>query len=187
MARIYGKSTYFDTTAVNEAIKKCNVPKGKLSKMVLGAADSYLSNALVEGKMNEELLKKLCAFLSLDFEKVVVVIEDVPKKVPEQKEVAPTPSANSQQLDILIVGLNQIYDMMKLQNECLTNILEQMKIANTRIKRMESTESEVIKNVILTKNVITDAHNSIRDIKSSTATINGRVRDLLNKELQKGE
>ena len=85
MGNIYGKTSYFDTTVVENAIKICGITKQKLSTMVLDKDASYLSNALSNGKINTESLKKLCEFLSLEFDKTVVVMEDKYTPQKEQK------------------------------------------------------------------------------------------------------
>ena len=92
---------------------------------------------------------------------------------------------NIPQLDTLILGLNQLYEMQKLQNEGVNNLLEQIKITNTKINRLENALGQIVNHSIAIKDPLTNQHNSIRDIKSSTATINGRVRDILNQELKK--
>lgn len=183
MGNIYGKTSYFDTTVVESAIKNCGITKQKLSVMVLGKDASYLSTALNTGKINTEVLKKLCAFLSLEFDTIVVVMED--KQTPQKEQKQPEVTVqNIPQLDTLILGLNQLYEMQKLQNEGINNLLEQIKITNTKINRLENALGQIVNHSIAIKDTLTNQYNSVRDIKSSTATINGRVRDILNQELK---
>lgn len=183
MGNIYGKTSYFDTTVVENAIKNCGITKQKLSTMVLGKDASYLSNAVNTGKINTELLKKLCEFLSLEFDKTVVVMED--KQTPQKEQKQPEVTVqNIPQLDTLILGLNQLYEIQKLQNEGINNLLEQIKITNTKINRLENALGQIVNHSIAIKDTLTNQYNNIRDIKSSTATINGRVRDILNQELK---
>lgn len=177
-ASIYGKTTYFDTTAIKKVITDCGIPYNKISTMVLNKDASYLSNAISAGKMNTDCLKSLCAFLSLEYDDIVVVIE--PEK-PKKQEVTEVPTTNIPQLDVLIVGLNQLYETQKLEAECLKNILEQTKITNTKINRLENALGQIVNHAIAIKDQQTNIHNNIRDIKSSTATISGRTKDIYNK------
>ena len=180
MATITTKTVYFDTTAITEALKKTGLTKGKISTMLLGRDQSYLSNATINGKINADDLKKLCDFLSLDYDKTVVVIEES-KDAPKKESAIVDAKNNSQQLDLLIVGINKMYETQKAQNELIGNLLVELKATNTKINRLENALGQIVSNAIEVKQNTQNELTAVKEIKSSCATISGRLRDMNSK------
>ena len=170
------KVTRFDSKAVETAIKKCGIPKGKLSTMVLGRDASYLSNATIQGKCNKEDLKKLCEFISLDYNAIVIV--DEPKPQPAEKRQSVGNDAN---IDLLIVGLKNLCEIEQANGAKLDAILTEIRGTNTKLNRIENAVGQAVSNVIEVKNT-TNANNTIlKDLKSTGAVISGRLRDMVAK------
>ena len=167
-----------NTEKLFKAVKDSSISASKIATMVLNRDDSYLTTVKTRGTMIEEDLNKLCMFLSLRVEDVVV---NEPEKKEEPKTVAPQSNHSVAQLETLIVGLNTMYEAQKLQNECLNNILEQMKVTNTKINRLENALGQIVTNSIQIKENTGDSRDLLRDIKSTGAIISGRLRDLIGK------
>ena len=172
---ISDKVTRFNAEVVSEAINKCGIPKNKLSSMVLGRDQSYISNALAQQKCNKEDLKKLCEFISIDYESVV--IEDTPQPKEESKPTV----GNNTNVDMLIVGLNKLCEIEAENGEKLDAILEQIKVTNTKTNRLENALGTAVSNIIEIKNTTNDNNSILKDLKSQGAVISGRLRDMVAK------
>lgn len=177
MGAVYSdKVTYFNAEALEKAIKKIGIGKNKLSTMVMGRDASYLSNAITNGRANKEDLKKLCDFLSLDYDSVVI---DKPQ--PETVDKPKSTPKDIVNLDALILGVNQLYQIEKTNSETMKEILEQLRVTNTKINRLENALGQTVSNVIEIKNTTNNNNTAIKEIKSSCNTMQGRLRDMINK------
>ena len=98
-----------DADKLNSAIMKSGITKGKLSRMILNRDQSYLSNVSTKAvpTMNEADLKKLCEFLDLNMNDLI--IEETPKVV--KTMATPKDVVN---LDALILGINQLYQEVQV-------------------------------------------------------------------------
>ena len=174
MARGYvtEKVTRFDAEAVKQAIAKSGIPSTKLSSMVLSRDASYLSNAITNAKCNKEDLKKLCEFINLDYN--AIVITDEPKEATQTV-------GNNSNLDLLIVGLNKLVEIEKANSSKYDAILEQIRVTNTKLERIEKTINQISGNVVEVKTVTNANNNVLKDVKSQGAVTNGRLRDMLAK------
>lgn len=152
------------------AIKKSGITMTKLSVMVLGRGNTYISEALRDKRCNKEDLMKLCSFLDLNYDDVVIT--EIPKI-----EVEKTPSEVIN-LDALILGVNQLYQIEKANNELMTQMLEQMKVTNAKLARMENITGQTHANVIQIKDSIKESISVQREEKSSVATMSGRLKDI---------
>lgn len=141
------KSTYFKTEALKKAIDDSHIPMIKISTMILGMEQTYVSKSLRDGKISKDKLKKLCDFFGLTYEDMIIT--PIPKKEPEVKEIkAPSDVVN---LDALILGINQLYQIEKSNNELLSQLLEQMKVSNAKVNRLENVIGQIHTNVIQIK------------------------------------
>ena len=173
------KVTRFDVETVEKALRKIGIPKNKISTMVLGRDASYLSNALCNEKCNKEDLKKLCEFLSLNYDSVIIV--EAPEVVEEKKPEPTKTPKDVVNLDALIIGINQLYQIEKSNNVLLKDMLEQIKISNTKVGRLENVIGQIHTNIIVAKKDVDEIKSLVRETKSSTAIISGRVKDMLAK------
>lgn len=167
----------FDVSTIKAAISKSSISQKVITKMVLNRDPSFLSNSYTRGTMNKEDLKKLCEFLSLDYDSVVVAqAETTPAK---DKTTA---IAHGQSIDTLIVGLNAIYEIEKENNKLLTDLLQELKVSNTKAGRFENIMGQVHSNILIMKESMSkDMIPYIRDTKTATATMSGRMKELLSK------
>lgn len=160
------------------AIKGSGITAGNLATMVLNRDKSYLTTVKTRGTMVKEDLEKLCTFLSVNIDDVL--IKEEKPVVKEPVKPASNQSANAQ-LDMLIVGLNKMYEAQRLQNETLNNLLIEVKAGNAKTNRLENALGQIIPNLIQIKTTVDNSRDLIRDIKSTGATISGRLRDLIGK------
>lgn len=169
-----------DVEKLWKSIKACGISAGNLATMVLNRDKSYLTTVKTRGTMIEQDLIKLCAFLSIK-------VEDITIKPPVKEESEPilknekTTLNTAPQLELLILGLNQIYEAQKLQNEAINNMLIEIKATSTKINRLENALGQIVTNSIQIKENTGDSRDLLRDIKSTGAIISGRLRDLIGK------
>lgn len=166
----------FDNDKLSAAIKKSGITMNKLSKLVLNRGDTYVSEALKYGRCNSEDLKKLCDFLDLNYDDMIVKVPENPVK----EEVLPKPS-EVVNLDALILGVNQLYQIEKQNGELLGQLVEQVRATNVKLSRFENLIGQMHVSTLAIKETAKDVENVMRENKSSVAGIAGRVRDLSQK------
>lgn len=154
---------------LGEAIDNCKIPAIKLSTSVMGKGSTYISEMLRSGTSNPDALKKLCDFLSLDYTKAV----DIPSKAVEV-------DSSNINLDAVILGITQLYKIEQANNELMTEILQELKVANQKSARLEGIVQTAVSSLASMKINSDELKPVVREIKSSTATINGRVKDLIS-------
>lgn len=154
---------------VRKVVDDFGIPATKLSVSVMGKGSTYISEMLRTGIANPDALKKLCDFLSIDYTKAI----DVPSNAVE----IDSPNVN---LDAVILGITQLYKMEQANNEIMAEILQELKVANQKSARLEGIVQTAVSSMASIKINSDEMKPVIRDIKSSTATINGRVKDLIS-------
>ena len=89
-------------------------------------------------------------------------------------------------MDTVLVGIQVMYEEQKKTNELISELLKEIKAQNVKMDRVEKRISTVENAVgqILPKLIIVNDHEEdivqyLRDIKSSTAILNGRTKDIL--------
>ena len=170
----------FDVKALKEAIDKINIAQGVVAKMVLGRDPSFISNSCTRGTMNKDDLKKLCEFLSLEYDKIIIKPE--PKKEEPKSEHPATSIAHGQAVDTLIIGLNSLYEIEKQNNKLMQDILKELQINNTKTNRLENALGQIVSHTLVIRDTMNNSVVSyLRDTKSGVAVITGRMKDLLNK------
>lgn len=167
-------SINFDSKKLAEAVKKSGITMTKLSTMVLNRGVTYVSEALRDGRCKNEDLKKLCAFLDLNYEDIIIV--EVPE--PKKEDVSVKTPSQVVNLDALILGVNQLYQIEKQNNEILGQIAEQIRATNAKLSRFENLLGQMHVNTLAVKENTKELENVMRENKSSVAGIAGRVRDL---------
>lgn len=166
-SRMQSKTVKFNVEKLSKAISDSKITGVKLSTMILGKGNTYVSEALRDGRCNADALKKLCEFLDLDYNDIVIL---------DVEEIKPTD--NTSNLDTLIIGLNQLYQIEKSNNELLVQILEQMKVSNAKVNRLENVIGQIHTNVIQIKEDEKELIGVEREAKSSIATISMRTKDI---------
>lgn len=169
-----------DTVILNSekllaAIKKSGVTMTKLSKLVLNRGDTYISEALRDSRCKADDLKKLCDFLDLKYDEIVVPKETETKKDKPIEVKTPSQVVN---LDALILGINNLYQIEKDNAETMKQLLEQVRATNIKLGRFENLLGQMHANTIGIKDNTKELENVMRENKSSVAGIAGRVRDL---------
>lgn len=169
------KVTRFDAKKVDDALRAMKLGKNKLSTLVLGRDASYMSGAITSGKCNKDDLKKVCEFLSLDYDSIIITDNEIPKT---ENPKTPKEVVN---FDALIIGVNQLYQIEKQNGEIMQNILQELKVSNTKTNRLENLIGQIHTNTISIKDNTKEIENVSRETKSGVMTIAGRVRDMLAK------
>ena len=171
---ITDKMTYFKVEDVKKAIDASNIPMFKISTMILDMEQTYVSKALRDGKINKDKLKTLCDFFGLEYDKIATT--PTPKADTVQKTVN-TPSQVIN-LDALILGVNQLYQLEKTNSELMTQLLEQVRATNVKLGRFENLIGQMHAGTLAIKENTKEIENVMRENKSSVAGIAGRVRAL---------
>ena len=173
-----------DTVIINNdklsaAIKKSGVTMTKLSKLVLNRGDTYISEDLRDSRCNGDALKKLCDFLDLKCDDIIV-----PKETATEDDNSTEIKTLSQvvNLDALILGINNLYQIEKDNAETMKQLLEQVRATNIKLGRFENLLGQMHANTIGIKDNTKELENVMRDTKSSVAGIAGRVRDIAQKK-----
>lgn len=164
-----------DSGKLLESIRKSGITMAKLSTMVLGRGSTYISESLRDSRCSLADLKKLCDFLDLNCSEIIKSPE-TPAVADEQK--APVPTIN---LDALILGVNNLYQIEKDNAELMKQLVEQVRATNIKLGRFENLLGQIHANTIGIKDNTKELENVMRENKSSVAGIAGRVRDLSQK------
>lgn len=141
----------------------------KISEFIMGCDKTYWNYMKSTGRCNKKCLEKLCSYYNLKVDEYTAV----------EKPVEAKPTSTGLNVDTLIVGVNQLYQIEKANNELMTQILEQLKISNTKVNRLENAIGQILANSIQIKESNDDILKENKEVKSSVAIINGRVRDIL--------
>lgn len=145
----------------------------RIAEFIMGYDKTYWTAMKKDKKCNIKGLDKLCAYYNLNKNDYIVIEEVKAESTPEKKEVL--------NIDTLIVGLNQIYEIEKQNSELMTEILEQLKIVNTKTNRLENALGQTVSNVIEIKNTTNNSNGLLKDLKSTGAVVSGRLRDMVAK------
>ena len=161
-----------------EGIKKSGIAQDKLSVMVLGKNNGFISQSILRGTFDAEQLQKLCSFLGLEYEECI--IKDVPKKreepvVAEKKSTDATPH-----LETLIVGMNTMYEMQKEYTEAIKELLVEIKALNQKQNRIENALGQIVQNTIILKENTSKIADSTNAVRSQMNLANGRLKDLVD-------
>lgn len=162
----------FNSEIMQKAVKDSGVTMSKLSKLVINRDQTYVSKALTDGKCNKDDLKKLCEFLDVKYDDVIMLDEATTTK---------PVIGNNANLDLLIAGLNRLCEIEKANGEKLDNILTEIKSTNAKTNRLENALGQVVGNVIEIKNTENANNGLLKDLKSTGAVISGRLRDMVGK------
>lgn len=165
----------FDSAKLSVAIKKSGITMAKLSTMVLNRGETYVSDALRYSRCKADDLKKLCDFLDLKCDDIIVPKEtdlenDKPAEVKTPSQVI--------NLDALILGINNLYQIEKGNAETMKQLLEQVRATNVKLGRFENLIGQMHAGTLAIKENTKEIENVMRENKSSVAGIAGRVRDL---------
>lgn len=178
------RNVKFDSKLLKEKIESNGIGPSKLSSLVLNRDPSYISQACLKESINVDDLKKLCKFFDLDYNSLV--IEDEPKLAP-QKASSKKETDYGEKLDIMLVGVNTLYETNTTTNELLREFIKELRAISVKMDRIEkrvgsvenATGQLVAKSVSINEN-LEGVEKNIKDAKSSLAIINGRVTDIYN-------
>ena len=158
---IHSTSVNINSEKLSKAIRDSGISYGKLSKLVLKRGNNYINSCLQKGTINKTDLELICEFLGVKPDKFVI-------EVKEEN------------------GIQVMYEEQKKTNELISELLKEIKAQNVKMDRVEKRISTVENAVgqILPKLIMVNDHEEdivqyLRDIKSSTAILNGRTKDIL--------
>ena len=166
------KVVKFNSEIMQRAIKDSGITMNKLSRLVINRDPTYVSKAMNEGKCNKDDLKKLCEFLDVKYDEVIMLDESTATK---------PVVGNDANIDLLIAGLNRLCEIEKANGEKLDAVLTEIKATNTKTNRLENALGQVVGNVIEIKNTENANNGLLKDLKSTGAVISGRLRDMVGK------
>lgn len=169
------ETVVFDSDKLLAAVKSSKITRAKLSTMVLNRGDTYISDAIRDSRCNSEDLKKLCDFLDLKYDDIIVPKETATEDDKPTEVKTPSQIVN---LDALILGINNLYQIEKDNAEIMKQLLEQVRATNVKLGRFESLLGQMHVSMLAIKENTKDIEGVNRETKSSVAGIAGRVRDL---------
>ena len=181
--------TRFNAETVKEKILESGTSYAKLSTLVLDRSPSYIGNCLERGVMSEDELKKLCKFIDLKYNDVLIKDEPktkTPVKKEEKSDAAGVPAKDySDKIDLLTVGLETLYTGQVETNKLLKELIQEIKVSNQKLERLEK-KVNTIENATgqtYTRSIAISEHTGntnehLREIKSTLATIKGRSTDI---------
>ena len=144
----------------------------RIAEFIMGYDKTYWTAMKKDKRCNIKALEKLCGYYNLNNSDYLVTNE------PEEKPEVKNEPVN---IDLLVVGINKLYEVEKANGEKLDAILEQLKIGNTKSNRLENALGQIASNAIEIKTTTNLNNGILKDIKSSLAVVCGRLRDLLSK------
>lgn len=147
----------------------------KIAEFIMGYDKTYWSYMRKEKRCNVKGLNKLCSYYNLQ--------PDDYKAVAESIKPAETPKAFN--IDTVVIGLNQLYQIEKENNELMKQILEQIKVQNTKTNRLENALGQIVGNVVEIKDTTNGNNTLLRDLKSTGAVVSGRLRDIQQNQQKK--
>lgn len=166
------KVVRFNSEIMQKAVKDSGITMNKLSRLVINRDATYVSKALTDGKCNKDDLRKLCEFLDVNYDEVIMLDEST--------TVKPV-VGNDANIDLLIAGLNRLCEIEKANGEKLDNILTAIEATNAKTNRLENALGQIVGNVIEIKNTENANNGILKDLKSTGAVVSGRLRDMVGK------
>ena len=151
----------------------------RISTFILKRDFSYYSKVVRTGVCNVDDFKTLCAYYELKEDDYIIKKEE-PKEITHNEETTKTPS-QIVNLDALIIGINNLYQIEKANNENIGELLRELKVTNTKINRLENVLGQLLTNSIPIKENSHKMVSALTDTRSTVATIQGRVKELLGK------
>lgn len=170
-----GQYVNINSQMLSDAIKKSGLDQTRLSTMLLGKNNAYISQSIVRGTFDKDELQKLCTFLGIEYKLVVVTAEML-----KQKEIV-NPKDNVPivpQLETLICGTNLMYENQGKMIELMEQMLIEIKALNAKQNRLENALGQIVQNSIMVKDNTAKLHDDNSSIKSTLNLINGRVKDI---------
>ena len=170
-----GQYVNINSQMLSEAIKKSGVDQTKLSTMLLGRNNSYISQSIVRGTFDKVELQKLCTFLNIEYDLVV----HVPEMLKHEETVNPKENVPIvPQLETLICGTNLMYENQQKMLELMEQMLIEIKALSAKQNRLENALGQIVQNSIMIKDNANKSREESSAIKSALNLINGRVKDI---------
>lgn len=162
-----------DGKKVRDAIAKTGLSLDRISTVVLNRDQSYISKATNRNAIGIAELKKLCEFLALDYDSLVIQKEE-PVTANQTKET----NLSQASLETIIVGTNLMYENQKKMIEVMEQMLIEIKALNAKQNRLENALGQIVQNTVVLKENTTKSIEKANDLKSTVNIISGRVKDL---------
>lgn len=178
MSRVVSdKCVNINASKIRGKIDSCGITMGNLSTMVLNCEGSYVSKSLNVGRFNIDKLTKLCEFLNLNVDDVIV--QTVEEKKPEKPVEVKSDASISPQLETMIVGLNTIYETQRKMCELLEQVLTEIKCTNAKQNRLENALGQIVQNTIILKENTSKIVDTQNHLSSQANIVSGRTRDIV--------
>ena len=173
----------FNSEVFEAEVKKNKINKQKLALAVLDISTSSYARYMSKGEMPKELLEKACEYCKIDIHKVLN-----PVKNPEVEVEKKPATIQQNDSELLVVGMNCILEDQKAMVKLLTDLVDQIKISNQKLSRieekmhtLENATGACVSNLIQVKDNTKATVETIERVRSNTALISGRVKDLTDK------
>ncbi|MBO5609122.1 MAG: hypothetical protein J5929_01940 [Eubacterium sp.] len=178
-----------DVEKLKTDLDKSGITANKLSTVVLNKSKSYLSLCFGKEYMYKDDLITLCDFLNMNPEDYI--IQEIIKE-PVEKTKLNESDASMEALNGIVKELDLILDEFRKNNEVLTGTLKALQDINEKVGKIEQKQHSLENALgqIVSKNIqisedINDSKEHLRSIKSSTAIISGRTKDIYDKLTEK--
>lgn len=166
--------------AVIRQIEGDNYKGIKISQFILHRDVSYYSKIIRNGVCNAEDFKTLCAYYELN-EEDFIFNEPENNSNETTAKVKPIAPSSDKNVELLVVGLNKMYELEMNNQKLLNDLLTEIRATNVKMNRLENALGQIVSNSIEIKTTVSNDSGTIRDIKSGVAVTSGRLKDLLGK------
>ena len=167
----------FDGEKLGQICKKKSLSLTRLSIVLCNRSSNFLSTAIRRGTIDKEALQMLCDGLDID-------INELSAK-PENEELVEAKAEKTND-DTIVLAIQVLYDEQKKTNDILQQLLVEIKGVNAKSGRIEGRMSTIENavgqlhtNVLKSNETLDYIYKEAKEVKSSVATVNGRVKDIL--------
>ena len=188
----------FNNDIIAKKLEEKGVSGKKVSSVILERSSNYISSCLKRQLIGEKELKRLCMFLDVNYDDVLIIEpEIVEEKVEEVVKNNAVPDSTcipdyNDKIDLLTVGINTLYEGQCETNNLLKELIQEIKVTNQKLERVEqkvNTIENAVGQTVSKSIMILDTQKNIethlRDAKSTLAIIKGRTTDIKDEVCEK--
>ena len=171
---------------IKALLKKKYVSQKSVSIFVLEQDPSTLSFQLKHGSMSEDKFNKLMDYFKVPLNEREKYLDKEEEQANESVSAQTVKKdSNSDTLDLLVVGVNTLYETQIDTNKLLKELIEQVKVTNTKLERLEkrvgtieNATGQILSKTIMGNDKSDDILKNVQDMKSTINVIKGRTTDI---------
>lgn len=171
---------------IKALLKKKYVSQKSVSIFVLEQDPSTLSFQLKHGSMSEVKFNKLMDYFKVPLNEREKYLDKEEESANESTSAQTVKNdSNSDTLDLLVVGVNTLYETQSDTNKLLKELIEQVKVTNTKLERLEkrvgtieNATGQILSKTIMGNDKSDDILKNVQDMKSTVNVIKGRTTDI---------